>query len=82
MVLYCSLTAQQLTQLGPGDLELIETFLHRRIDLTAEVRSASAQRIAEHIAQKLQLNGRQPLSHEDFLEAVAAELRSTASFRK
>jgi uncharacterized RDD family membrane protein YckC len=76
------LAAHQLAQLGAGDLELIETFLHRRIDLTVEVRRASAQRIAEHIAQKLQLNGQQPLTHEDFLEKVAAELRSTANFRR
>jgi len=74
--------ANQLAQLGAAELELIETFLHRRIDLAPEVRAATAQRIAEHIAGKLQLNGQQRASNENFLEAVAAELRSTANFRK
>jgi uncharacterized RDD family membrane protein YckC len=77
-----SLAAHQLAQLGPPELELIETFLHRRIDLAPEVRAATAQRIADHIAGKLQLNGQQRPSNEDFLETVANELRSTANFRE
>jgi uncharacterized RDD family membrane protein YckC len=76
------LAAHQLSHLGPAELELIETFLHRRIDLAPEVRAATAQRIADHIAGKLQLNGQQRPSNEDFLEVVANELRSTANFRK
>ena len=77
-----SLTTHQVAQLGTAELELIETFLHRRIDLTPEVRAASAQRIADHIALKLQLNGQPRASNEDFLESVANALRNTAGFRK
>jgi uncharacterized RDD family membrane protein YckC len=80
--LQASVPVHQVELLGAAELELIETFLHRRIDLTPEVRAASAQRIADHIAAKLQLEGQPRSSNEDFLESVANALRNTASFRR
>jgi hypothetical protein len=68
-----------VSKLSNDDLLLIETFLGRRLDLAPEVRSSTAKRIAEHIAQKLEL---QPQSdNEDFLETVAKEYRDSIRYR-
>jgi len=60
---------------------LIETFLARRLDLTREVRTATAKRIAEHILQKLQIETQPQSDNEDFLEAVAREYRDSLRYR-
>lgn len=72
----------QATALSIAEVELIETFLHRRIDLAIEVRSATARRIAGHITAKLQLQEPPSQSDEDFLETVVKQFRSLASYRE
>jgi hypothetical protein len=60
---------------------LIETYLHRRADLDLAVRDKTAYQIATRITQRtgLQRDPNQPL--DDFLEAVARQVRDTARFR-
>jgi len=70
-----------VAKLSTTELALIETFLARRLDLSPEVRTATAQRIAERIAQKLELPVRPQPDNEDFLEAVAKEYRDSLRYR-
>lgn len=70
-----------VAKLSTTELALIETFLARRLDLSPEMRTATAKRVAEHIAQKLQLPAQPQPDNEDFLEAVAREYRDSLRYR-
>ncbi len=63
------------------ELELIETFLSRRLDLAPQVREQTAQVIADRIARKLNMPADARHSAEDFLEGVAREFRDAARFK-
>ncbi|MGZ4790008.1 MAG: RDD family protein [Terriglobales bacterium] len=63
------------------ELEIIEAFLNRRLDLPANIREQSAKRIADAIAAKLEVSAEERGPDEKFLEAVAREFRNTARFR-
>ena len=63
------------------ELDVIETFLNRRLDLPPAIREQSARRIAEAIAAKLEVPVAERASDEKFLETVAREYRNTARFR-
>jgi uncharacterized RDD family membrane protein YckC len=67
-------------RLGAEELQLIETFLQRRVHLSAEVRSQMARQIAERLGQRLDVPPEQRPSAEAFLEALAQERRSTAGY--
>ena len=73
-------TALEVSKLSNRELEVIETFLARRLDLSPELRRSTAQRLAQRISEKLgcHMPGH---DHEDFLEAVAKELRDTMRYR-
>ena len=71
----------QCAALGAPELELIETFLHRRLDLPYDVRSATAERIAIHIAAKMQIMRDASGPNEDFLESIASQMRRGALYR-
>jgi uncharacterized RDD family membrane protein YckC len=73
--------AYPVSKLSNHDLVLMETFLARRLDLAAEVRTATAQRIAEHILRKLGLEAQPQPDNEDFLEAVTREYRDSIRYR-
>jgi uncharacterized RDD family membrane protein YckC len=69
-----------VSKLSVADLELIETFLARRLDIPPEVRVATARRIAERITQKLG-GERQESDNEVFLEVVAKQCRDNLLYR-
>lgn len=71
----------QLGRLTLQDLELLETFLNRRLDLSAAVREKTETEICERMGQRLGLpSGERP--HElAFLESLARELRDHLRFR-
>jgi uncharacterized RDD family membrane protein YckC len=71
----------QLVQLTSEELVLIETYLHRRADLGLAVRDRTAYQIATRITQKTGLQRDPNQSLDDFLEAVARQVRDTARFR-
>jgi len=76
MVLY------QATRLSVQEIELIETFLARRLDIPSEVRKQNAVRIAEMIGAKLGIGvDSRPADNENFLELVVQEFRNHAQFR-
>ena len=67
--------------LTTDELVLIETFLHRRLELSEEVRYRNADLIAMRLAARLKIARDPQQSPEDFLEKLAAEARSSARFR-
>ena len=76
-----SLSAAGIAKLSPSDLEVLEGFFARRLDLPLATRAALARRIAEAIQAKSGLEPPSEVSHETFLEATARELRDIARMR-
>ncbi len=74
-------TNPQLSLVGSEELVLIETYLHRRIDLDLTLRDQVAYKIASRITEKTGLQRDPNQSLDDFLEAVARQIRDTARFR-
>jgi uncharacterized RDD family membrane protein YckC len=67
-----------LAKLTASDLQVMEGFFSRRLDMDLNVRSALAQRIASAICAKSGLEIPAGTSVETFLEAVAHQLREVA----
>lgn len=57
------------------DLELMETFLHRRLSLDLAVREKMALQISTFVAQKVGAGPLPGQSHEDYLSSVARAIR-------
>ncbi len=75
--------ALETDELSLRELEVIETFLGRRLDMPQELRAATAKRLADKIAQKLTIAPEnRPQNDEDFLEAVALRIRTNRRFRQ
>jgi uncharacterized RDD family membrane protein YckC len=70
-----------ITRITPEELQLIETYLHRRLDLDDAVRSDMAQRIVSRIAGKTGLQPAPDQTIDDFLEGVARQIRDSARYR-
>lgn len=72
----------QAARLGVPEVELIETFLARRLDIPQDVRQQSALRIANMISTKLGIDPQsRPADNENFLELVVREFRNRAQYR-
>jgi uncharacterized RDD family membrane protein YckC len=68
--------ADAIAKLGPADLQLIDTFFGRALDLSLEVRAGMAQRVASGLAAKMGV----PLPEgnpERALEAIAVQMRGS-----
>ena len=76
-----SLSATAIARLSSTDLEVLEGFFARRLDLPLPTRQHLAQRIAEAIQAKSGLEIPAGISVETFLEATARELRDFARMR-
>jgi hypothetical protein len=76
-----SLPATSIAKLSPSDLEVLEGFFARRLDLSLATRAALAHRIAAAIQAKSGLDLPPEVSIETFLEATARELRDIARMR-
>ena len=74
--------APELSNVSEQDLILIETFLHRRFDLEPMVRLNTAIRLADVIRRKSGLTRPAEQSDEDFLQAIARQVRDQARLRK
>lgn len=68
-------------KLSPDDLVLIETYLNRRYEIDPFVRSTTAVQIVVMIVQKTGVPKPAGQSDDDFLEAIARQLRDGAVFR-
>ena len=75
-----SFGAAHSQQLSDDDLALIETFLARRSELSANVRSRMASEILEHLQARSTVYVDDGLSAESVLETLANGLRSRSSY--
>lgn len=72
------LSTPSLTKLTASDLQVLEGFFARRLDMELAVRAALAQRIATALCAKSGLEIPPGTSVETFLEAVSHQLREVA----
>lgn len=72
------LPASNLARLSTSDLEILERFFTRRLDLELATRATIAERIAAAIRAKSGLEIPPGVSVETFLEAVAHQMREVA----
>lgn len=70
-----TLSATALARLSVSDLEVLEGFFSRRLDMDLTIRGALASRIATALCAKSGLAIPQDTSVETFLEAVAHQIR-------
>jgi uncharacterized RDD family membrane protein YckC len=73
-----SLPATGIAKLSSADLEVLEGFFARRLDMSLATRQALAERIAAAIQAKSGLEQPNGASIETFLEATASQLRDQA----
>jgi uncharacterized RDD family membrane protein YckC len=75
------MSSAQLSQMPSAELVLIETYLHRRFELDPRVRNDRADQIVRRITEKTGLRPEAGQAADEFLEAVARQIRDTARFR-
>lgn len=73
--------APETGRITSDELLLIETYLHRRTEFDAEVRTRTAREIAERIRAKLGLRQDAATDPDAFLETIARQTRDGARFR-
>jgi uncharacterized RDD family membrane protein YckC len=73
-----TLPATGIAKLSSGDLEVLEGFFSRRLDMSLATRQALAARIAAAVQAKSGLETPAGVSVETFLEATARQLRDQA----
>ena len=76
-----ALPADAIAKLSPSDLEVLEGFFARRLDLPLATRQALAQRIAAALQAKSGLELTPGVSVETHLEEVARDLRDIVRMR-
>jgi uncharacterized RDD family membrane protein YckC len=76
-----SLPASAVAKLSSSDLEVLEGFFSRRLDMPLEVRQGLAERIAAALKAKSGMEPPSGISTETFLEATARDLRDQARLR-
>jgi uncharacterized RDD family membrane protein YckC len=75
------LPANALSRLTSADLEAIETFLERRLDMTLEVRQSLAARLVATTSARMNIPPPATMHPETFLEEVAYGMRSQGRLR-
>jgi hypothetical protein len=76
-----SLPSTGIAKLSANDLEVLEGFFARRLDMSLATRATLAARIASAIQAKSGLEAPEGASVETFLEATARELRDAVRLR-
>jgi hypothetical protein len=71
-----TLPADALGRIGVADLQAIETFLDRRLDMTLGLRQSLAARLAAGTAARMHLPLPESTHPETFLEEVVYGVRS------
>lgn len=71
----------RLARLSPQDLELVETYLQRRLDLSAAVRMKMEDDICEKLGERLGIPVEERPHNLAFLEVLAGELRDQLRYR-
>jgi uncharacterized RDD family membrane protein YckC len=73
-----SLPPERITKLTSSDLQVLESFLTRRLDMPLDTRAVLAERISTALRAKSGLDVPSGVSTETFLEATARQLRDMA----
>ena len=73
------LPADAVARLSRADLQMIESFLARRLDLPLDIGAGLAAKMARSLAGKMKLEIPPGVSNETFLEALALGLREVGS---
>ena len=68
--------ADKVSRLTEADLELLESFSARKLDLPFETSAALAGRLARQMAAKMQTTVPPDISPETFLDSLASEMRA------
>jgi uncharacterized RDD family membrane protein YckC len=76
-----SIPTDALGRLGAADLQAIETFLERRLDMTLEVRQSLATRLVASTSARMNVLPSTTMHPETFLEEVAYGVRSLGRLR-
>lgn len=76
-----SLPVAEVAKLSASDLEVLEGFFARRLDMPLAVRQSLAERLAEAIRAKSGMEQPGGVSTETFLEATARQLRDLARMK-
>lgn len=76
-----SLSPQAVARLSSADLEVLEGFFSRRLDMDLGTRAALAERIASALRAKSGLDTPEGATVETFLEAIAHQLRELGPVR-
>jgi uncharacterized RDD family membrane protein YckC len=76
-----SLPAAAVAKLSSADLEVLEGFFARRLDMSLATRQGLSERIAAAIRAKSGLEAPPGVSNETFLEATARDLRDLGRLR-
>jgi uncharacterized RDD family membrane protein YckC len=71
-----------VAKLSSADLQVMESFFARRLDMPLDTRQALARRIASAVQGKSGLEPPADISDETFLEAVARQLRDVARMQR
>jgi hypothetical protein len=69
-----------VSRLNHEDLQMIDNFLARRLDLPLDIRAHLAEKLARRMASKM-LQERSGTSDETFLESLAVALRQGGGVR-
>ena len=75
-----SIPADALSRLTAADLQAIEAFLERRLDMALDVRQSLAIRLVTSTAARMNMAQSTTMHPETFLEEVAYGLRSLGNF--
>ena len=78
---FVSLPAADVAKLSSADLEVLEGFFARRLDMSLATRQGLSERIAAAIRAKSGLEAPPGVSTETFLEATARDLRDVGRLR-
>ena len=74
--------ADKVGRLTEADLELLENFNSRKLDLPLETCAALAARLAQQMAAKMQTEVPSDVSPDTFLDSLASDLRSLGRLAK
>lgn len=74
--------ADKVGRLTEADLELVESFNARKLDLPLETSAALAARLAQQMAAKMQAAVPSDVSAETFLDSLASDMRSIGRLAK
>ncbi|HTZ59418.1 MAG TPA: RDD family protein [Acidobacteriaceae bacterium] len=73
------LPADAVARLSRADLQMIDAFLARRLDLPLDVGASLAEKMARGLAGKMKIEAPAGISNETFLEALALSLRDVGT---